>query len=144
MLSKQIKVNPLCDLRATALTSPSLFALPDSSTHNPAKPAIQHWKDAHKPHILKQDVAPKLHASSQIKYPHQVNKFINEMNPQNILFYLTKLVSDEDRSANTINGQKAATWIKDEVEKMANTYHRNDINISFVGSDKVSEPIESN
>ncbi|OGT47031.1 MAG: hypothetical protein A3E82_08530 [Gammaproteobacteria bacterium RIFCSPHIGHO2_12_FULL_38_11] len=134
MLPKQIKANTLCVLLAAALTSSNLFALPDPSTHDAAKSAIQRWKDTHKPHVLKQHVMPRFQAAYKIKYPLQVDKFIGEMNPQNILFYLTKLVSYEDRSANSINGQKAATWIKDEIEKIAKVNRRNDINIYFVDS----------
>lgn len=72
-----------------------------------------------------------------IQYPNQVNKLLNEINPQKMWADFTILTSFPDRGADHDSGVAAANWIKTEVETIAKNYSRNDVSVYFIETGNV-------
>src|SRR3989338_1769527 len=72
-----------------------------------------------------------------IQYPNQVNKLLNEINPQEMWENLTFLTTFPDRCADHDSGVQAAHWIKSQVENIAKKYGRNDISVYFIETGNV-------
>lgn len=82
----------------------------------------------------------------KINFPFQVNQLLKQIEPQFLWNSLVKLSSFPDRSSETINGIDAASWIKSQVEIMAQASGRKDVTIYTIetkGVDGRGRPIES-
>lgn len=67
-----------------------------------------------------------------IQYPDQVNRLLNEINPQEMWGWLTFLTTFPDRGADHDSGVQAANWIKTQVEDIAKKYGRNDVSVYLI------------
>ncbi|VVC76742.1 Bacterial leucyl aminopeptidase [Aquicella siphonis] len=69
-----------------------------------------------------------------IQHEEQVQQLFKQINPQNMLDYLTTLTGFQDRYANSEHGVKAAGWIKSQVETIAEENHRDDVNVYTIAT----------
>jgi len=68
----------------------------------------------------------------ETRYSGEVNQLFTRINPQMMWNNLSTLSNFKDRYANSANGQKAAYWLKAQVEGIAAEYQRDDVTIFFV------------
>lgn len=83
--------------------------------------------------------------SYRIQYRDEVNLLLKQINLKFILDYLSQLTSFPDRSSQTNYGVKAASWIKSQIDLMANKSGRQDIStyeIEINGTDEDGKPIQ--
>jgi bacterial leucyl aminopeptidase len=73
-------------------------------------------------------------AKYEIKYQKQVSQLLGTLNADNIWKNLTYFSSYSDRYAGSDNGVKAANWLKEYVEKLAQDNSRNDIHAYFIAT----------
>ncbi len=75
-----------------------------------------------------------------IRYQKEVSKLINQLNPDLMWDSLKKFSSSKDRYANSDDGVAAANWIKTQIETMAKTAGRSDVNVYFVQTKGYKQP----
>jgi leucyl aminopeptidase len=75
-----------------------------------------------------------------ISHEKVVSELVKHVEPNNIWDTLTSLTHFSDRSASTDTGVKAAHWLKDNFDKMAQSAHRDDVNSYFVETGWYKQP----
>lgn len=76
----------------------------------------------------------------QIQHEKEVTELLKNINSQNMWDNLTTLTNFKDRYANSENGVKAASWFKESVEKLAQNYHRDDVNVYTISTGSYKQP----
>lgn len=80
------------------------------------------------------------HAAYKINYQDTVKRLLKQMNPQNLWSDLTTLSNFQNRNAKTLDGVKAANWIKEQVETLARNNHREDVQVNFIETRGYKQP----
>lgn len=94
-------------------------------------------------HFLNEQLKPQAllaPVNYRIQYPDQVAQLLKQINPQDMWDKLTKLTQFKDRYANSSLGVDAANLFKNEIEKLASQYGRQDVKVYTIATPRYQQP----
>lgn len=75
-----------------------------------------------------------------LNHSQEVEKLFSLITPNNMMATLKTLSSFKDRYANNDTGVESAAWIRKQIETMIETYHRNDVTVTYVETAGYKQP----